>query len=296
MPVAMMSVPAIEVSRPRRGSLADTYLGRVWLFRERVAQLGLEPVDWFDRFDPGGALILTVHGSLAWVGAPLPSQARPFSYYPLRPGRLGPLQGAGRIASHLRSGASARIGVLRLSRIALLARDPLGPRLLGVPEQPPPEARMPEASFIAPPLGAPAPERSAASLVLASYGAKLDLLANREIEPVDRMVLECETLADALFLQQALARTAGEWALEQVTELVSAGRTRYQVDHRDGRERGVEIIRSPEHGPATCFQRVRIDPQRIVPGAPLLLFARDPKTNEESVACFTRPIVTVVPR
>ena len=86
-PTAPAASPALRVAWDTR---ARDLLGRTLDFVAAAGQ-GLDPVGELPPCDGRGAIVLTVHGSLVWVGPPDREARRSYGYVPLRRGKVHPV-------------------------------------------------------------------------------------------------------------------------------------------------------------------------------------------------------------
>jgi hypothetical protein len=208
------------------------------IFWEMVRALDLEVVDAMEADDPSGAFLLTRHGSIISMGAPDRDGQRLFDYRPGRPGGLGPVRGMGALSTALARGEAARIGRLRLSPIEILARD-----------------RAPR----------PAAAARAVGKALREYRLCVARL-EAETDAAAQAVLEAEAMGLALHVQRLLAPEGG-LPLVSVSSMKSTGGREYRVE-RDERDLALRRLTA---GADEIHRRVRIEPQSVVIGAPLVI-------------------------
>ena len=223
----------------------------------------------FHHNEHHGALVLTVDGSLVSLGPPSESGRRSFRYAPIWAHTSAPRSGIGHLDEKLTVGRPVRIGRLHLSEAQLLAvnlgetRDPgslggTGPALRG---------RLLEASLF--PVETNPAGRESRSLLL-EYRTLLSRIAVATAR--ERVVLECEALAHVLLLQDG----APGVALEDLAHFVTDNGTRYVVD-QSARRGPVVLERISSTGDHSWLGAINIAPQRVVQGAPLVLFIESAK-------------------
>lgn len=271
---------------------ARAYLGRLLDVDRMVRECGLEVVQEADPMCDAGLLVLSRNGSLVIAGRPERHGRRAFTYEPIRRHVAGGIQGRGELARPLREGLPLRIGPLRLSTVKLIARGGITPDL------DPAQAREVRARMLGASLVQPEePETRAAGgegtgrthlEYLVSLGA---LHEAREAAPGEREVLECETLGNALHLQ-AEGRGRG-FALGEVDRFFTDNGTRYEVVPRGDAPGTFDLVRRPRHGRQVFFGRARIEPQRLVAGAPVAIFCEG--NDGEERTSFSGLVTEIVP-
>ena len=233
------------------------------------------------------ALVLTFNGSLVLLGPPSEHKQRSFRYEPMRAHEAQGLHARGSLRWTLRVGHTARIGPLQLSRVRFVARGAVAPGLAPLPR---PTARLLGASVVR-----PLPPTSGADqpmdITRYEYLVRLEQLPAVGDHP-ERQLLECEALGAALHLQQEAGAHQG-YGLHQVARFFTDNNTRYEVLPRgDQPGAAFDLARKPAQGRQHLLQRVRVEPQRIVRGAPLAIFTSD-AAGEEQIS-FTGVITRVV--
>ena len=129
---------------------------------------------------------------------------------------------------------------------------------------------------------------------LLQYQLQLGQLPNAPA--TQQLLMECDLLGTALYLQEQRASPGGGLSLDQVAGLVSANGTRYLIGAREDPPAGIDLVRVPPGGPRRRFERVYIEPQRIVKGAPVVFFTHVERDNGLAVACCTSPVRRILRR
>lgn len=265
--------------------LARTYLLRVLRLLDRAADGRAELSARVDQYWPHGIHLLTAYGSRVELGQYRLATGRTYRYQPLL-GLERQECSRVRLTRPVEVGRTLTLGRLRISRVILVVRD-TAPR----------SGSHAGSSCRVATLLRPARRSSLdAKAALGRYLARLDLLEEDDGAGFHDDLQECEALGEALFLQWLHDPDLRGLPLESVAEMVTTSGTRYRVEPPQGRGETTALHRIPPDGPCERFNDVDIGSQRVVPGAPLVVFARDVPGAVPRATCLTSPIALVLPR